>query len=279
MIIWSGLGILIPLLAIFGIIAGTVVTGALGHPVIGPGFGLLLAAVGNWGLWKMIYPKQPKILVDPATGQQVLMTPKHGLFFIPAKAWTWILGILAVPMMLLGAAGEKGAAAAAATPGYKEFEAADNLISTSSKGGTHGNSDAAKASAAEFATTMKSMTDALFTGGSKKNLMTGGDFLTYCHDGEDTVVFLCHVPSLRSYKSAEAKDGLNKIAWLAAGDAAEKLDPEHKKKLMVGLRGIASYGSVLQGKCGEEQPSGPPGADDKAVFLPVFAPPAAEAQP
>lgn len=75
---------------------------------------------------QMIYPKQPKILIDPATGQQVPMTPKHGLFFIPAKAWTWILGILAVPMMLLGAGGESGEAKAAATPGYKEFEAAGN---------------------------------------------------------------------------------------------------------------------------------------------------------
>jgi hypothetical protein len=279
MIIWSGLGILIPVVAILGIIAGTVVTGALGHPVIGPGFGLILAAVGNWGLWKMIYPKQPKILLDPATGHQVVMTPKHGLFFIPARAWTWILGILAVPVMLLGAVGERGVAKAAATPGYKEFEAVDNLISNKSKGEIHGNTDAAKASAAEFSSTMKTMTEALFTGGSKKNLMTGGDFLTYCHDGADTIVFLCHVPSLRSYKSDETKDGLNKIAWMAAGDAAKKLDPEHKKKLMVGLRGIASYGSVLQGKNGEEQPSGPAGADDKAVFLPVFAPAAAAAQP
>ncbi len=272
MIIWSGLGILIPLVAILGIIVGTAISGAMGHSVAGPGLGLALAALGNWGLWKMIYPKQPKILVDPSNGQQVVLNPKHGLFFIPAKAWTWILGVLAVPVMLLGAIGEGAAAKEAAKPGYKEFDAADNLISSKSKGATHGNSDAAKASAAGFSSAMKAMTEALFTGGSKKNLMTGGDFLTYCHDGADTIVFLCHVPSLRSYKSDEAKDGLNKIAWSVATDAAKKLDPNHKKNLMVGLRGITSYGSVLQGRNGEEQASSPAGSDDKSVFLPVFAP-------
>ncbi|MCU0776080.1 MAG: hypothetical protein MUF86_00220 [Akkermansiaceae bacterium] len=272
MIIWSGLGILIPLVAILGIVVGTVISGAVGYPVVGPGLGLALAAAGNWGLWKMIYPKQPKILVDPSNGQQVILNPKHGLFFIPAKAWTWILGILAVPMILLGAAGEGAAAKEAAKPGYKEFEAADKLIDSKSNGVTHGNSDAAKASAAGFSSSMKAMTDALFSGGSKKNLMTGGDFLTYCHDGPDTVVFLCHVPSLRSYKSEEAKDGLNKIAWGVASRAAAELDPEKKKNLMVGLRGIASYGSVMVGKSGDAQPSSPAVSDDKALLLPGFAP-------
>lgn len=270
MIIWSGLGILIPLVAILGVFVGTAISGALGHAAAGPGLGLVLAAAANWALWKMIYPKQPKILIDPSNGQQVVLNPKHGLFFIPAKAWTWILGILALPVMLLGAIGEKAAAKEAATPGYKEFHAADDLIGSKTHGIAHGNNDAAKTSASGFSNTMKTMTAALFTGGSKKNLLTGGDFLTYCHHGEDTIVFLCHVPSLRSYKSDEAKDGLNKIAWIAANQAAAELDPDHKKNLMVGLRGIASYGSVLQGKNGGEAPTSPAGSDDKAVFLPVF---------
>jgi hypothetical protein len=67
-------------------VLGSILSGALGQPGVGPGLGLGLAALANWGLWKMIYPKQPRVLVDPATGQQVLLNPKHGLFFIPAKA-------------------------------------------------------------------------------------------------------------------------------------------------------------------------------------------------
>ena len=110
MIIWSGLGILIPLVAIVGLVAGTVLGTALGFPVAGIGLGFLLAATGNWGLWKLVYPETPKVLIDPATGQQVVINPKHGLFFIPARAWTWILGFFAIPAVLLGVIGEKAAA-------------------------------------------------------------------------------------------------------------------------------------------------------------------------
>jgi len=271
MIIWTGLGILIPLVAIFGVVAGTFILSAFGFPGAGPGIGLGLAALGNWGLWKLIYPKQPKILVDPATGQQVVIKPNHGLFFIPAKAWTWILAALAVPAIFMGGIGERETGKKAAMPGFKEFKAADDLIDAKSKGQIYGNSETAKAVAGEFSTTMKTMTEAMFSGGSKKNFMTGGNFLTYCHEGSDTIVFLSHVPSLRSYKSDEAKDGLNKLAWTVARQAASKLDPDRKKTLLIGLRGVASYGSIQQGKTADEQPGTPSDFRDTSVFFPTFA--------
>lgn len=278
MIIWSGLGILIPLIAILGIVAGTVISGVLGHPAVGPGLGLGLAALGNLGLWKMVYPKSPQVLINPATGQRVVMNPKHSLFFIPAKAWTWIMAALAVPVMLLGAAGDRANAKEAASPGCKEYTAAYDLIDSKSKGETHGNTGAAKVAAAEYSTSMKAMVAMLFTGGSKKNLMTGGDFLTYCHDGADTIVFLCHVPSLRSYKSDESKKSLADLAWAAAKKSCAKLDPENRKNLVVGLRGIASYGSIQQGKAsGEDQPKSLD-TSDKSVFYTAFVA-TAEASP
>lgn len=271
MIIWNGLGILIPLVAIFGVVAGTFLLNALGFPGLGPGIGLGLAALGNWGLWKLIYPKQPKILVDPATGQQVVMNPKHGLFFIPAKAWTWIFALLALPSMFMGTIGERETTKKAAMPGFKEFKAADDLIDGKSKGQTHGTSEAAKMAAGEFSTAMKTATEAMFSGGSKKNLMTGGNFLTYCLEGPETIVFLSHVPSLRSYKSEDAKNGLNMLAWEIARQAAAKLDPDKKKTLMVGLRGVVSYGSIQQGKAGDEKPTSPADPHDTSVFFPTFA--------
>ncbi|MCE9610401.1 MAG: hypothetical protein K8R23_09430 [Chthoniobacter sp.] len=270
MIIWSGLGILIPLITIAGVIVGMFLSAAIGFAGMGPGVGIALAALGNWGLWKLIYPKQPRILVDQATGQQVKVERSHSLFFIPARAWTWILAVLAVPAMGLGVFGERGAAKEAAKPGYKEFKAADALIDSKGKGPTHGNSETATSAAAVFSEQMKIMTAALFTGGSKKNLMTGGEFLTYCHESQDTIVFLCHVPSLRSYKSDEAKDGLNKVAWIVAQGAAGKLDPDHKKALLVGLRGITRYGSILQGKTSDEKLSGP-ASEETSIFYPIFA--------
>lgn len=278
MIIWSGLGILIPLVAIFGIFVGGAVSVMLGHPGVGPGIGMGVAALANWGLWRLVYPKHPRILVDPATGQQVVMMPKHSLFFIPAKAWTWVLAVLAVPLVLMGGIGDRATAREEALPGCKEFKAANQLISTNSKGGIHGNSDKARAAAAEFATAMKTMTDAMFTGGSKKNLMTGGDFLTYCHEDPESIVFLCHVPSLRSYKSDEAKDGLDKVAWTAANLAASKLDPDQKKNLMIGLRGVVSYGSILQAKTGVESPAAQHDGNETTIFYPVFATVTAESK-
>jgi hypothetical protein len=156
-------------------------------------------------------------------------------------------------------------------PGYAGFNSADDLISSSSKGLTHGNTDGARDAAAGFGNIMKAMTGIMFTGGSKKNLLTGGDFLTYCQEAPDSIVILCHVPSLRSYKDEEAKKGLADIAWSAACGAAEKIDPEKKKTLIVGLRGITSYGSIQKGKAGDDTVPTAMDTGDKSVFYPSFA--------
>jgi hypothetical protein len=272
MIIWSGLGILIPVIAIAGIVFGTMIAGALGQTHLGPGIGLVVAALANFGVWKMIYPKKPRVLVDPATGQQVLMPPKHGLFFIPAKAWTWLLAILAVPALFMGVIGSRAEAEAAAKPGYKEFEAANDLIGSSSKGTVHGNTASAREAASGFSDTMKEMTDMLFTGGSKKNLLTDGAFLTYCHEDSDSVVFLCHVPSLRSYKSDDVQSGLDSVAWAAANRALAKIEGAGDRKLVVGLRGISSYGSILSGQVGAEAPDKATDTHDRSIFFAAFAP-------
>lgn len=269
MIIWSGLGILIPIIAIIGIVVGTVISSILGHPAIGPGFGLVLAAAGNWGLWKLVYPKQPKVMLDTNTGQQVVVKPSHGLFFIPAKIWTWLLGILAVPVLVLGAATDKSSAENAAKPGYKEFEAANGLIASKSKGSIHGSNEAAKQAASAFSENMKTISETAFTGGSKKNLMTGGEYLTYCHETPEAIIVLCHVPSLRSYKSDESKDMLHKLAWMSGSTAAARLDPDCKKKLIVGLRGIASYECIIEGKNGSPLPPGPY-STDTSILYPAF---------
>jgi hypothetical protein len=271
MIIWKGLGILVPIVAILGIVAGVAVGGAIGQPGLGAGIGFALAALANWGLWKMIYPKTPQVLTDPATGRQIVMNPGHSLFFIPAPAWTWILAALAIPVMFIGFTGERAAREEEAKPGYQEFKAANELIGSSSKGETHGNTQAALAAAGEFSTNMKTMTGALFTGGSKKNFMTGGSFLTYCHEGAETIVFLCHVPSLRSYKSEEAKSGLNTLAWAVATKAAGNFDPKQKKTLIVGLRGVVSYGSVQSGNLGADKPARVQDSDEKSALIQVFA--------
>jgi hypothetical protein len=272
MIIWKGFGILVPLIAIFGMVGGTVLASVFGFAEMGLGLGLGLAAIGNWFIWKAINSQPGKVLVDPQTGQKVILKPTHSLFFIPARFWTWPMALFAV-MMLLGASGAKESSEReAATPGYKEFETAHKLIGTSTKGNAHGSTAAAKEAAAGFSSLMKSMTSLAFTGGSKKNLMTDGEFLTYCHEGGDTIVILCHVPSLRSYKTEETKSALADIAWAAGKAAVEDIDPGHKKTLMVGLRGIASYGSIQQGATTEDAKPRKLGTSTRSVFYPAFAP-------
>lgn len=270
MIIWRGLGILVGIIAVVSAIIGVIIGSAVGHPGIGLAIGMVIAALANWGLCKLLYAKPPQILVDPATSQQVLLKPSHSLFFIPAPAWTWIFAVLVLPAFAMGILGERSDAKKAATPGYAGFKAANDLIDSNSKGQTHGNNDAAKKAATSYSTIMKAMSEMAFSGGSKKNLMTGGDFLTYCQETPDTIIFLCHVPSLRSYKTDEVKDGLQQLAWMAANQSAAAMDPENKKTIIVGLRGIGSYAYGLKGTHGAEEPTKVGDLDEATLFYPAF---------
>jgi hypothetical protein len=266
MIIWKGLGILVILAGIAGMILGGVLGAAVGLGAFAGASGAVVAALANWGLCKLLYRRPARVLVDPATGRQVLDRPTHSLFFIPAYAWTWIFLALAVPLALGGMGAASLEKKNAATPGYTGFNAANELIGSKSKGITHGNSPEAKTAADAFSELFKKLQQQAFTGGSKRNLLTGGEFLTYCQNGKDSIVFLCHVPELRNYKDEDTKDSLSEIAWMTAKMATGKLDPESKKNLVVGLRGVASYGFILSGKPADEKPQRA-GEDAKATIL------------
>jgi hypothetical protein len=279
MIIWKGFGILVGIVGAAAILLGSVVAGAAGFGGLSGAVGMGLAAVANWGLWKMIYPKKPQILIDPTSGRQFLNQPQHSLFFIPARAWTWIFAILALPVGAMGIMAGIEEKKQAATPGYAEFNAADDLIDSKKNGVAHGSSESAKASAELFSTVMKRINEEAFSGGSKRNLMTGGDFLTYCHDTEDEIVFICHVPELRNYKSEESKSALADIAWGSAKAAARLLDPNEEKTLSIGLRGISTYGILLKHQDRASDPVRSDSLGEVAVLFPGFAKPAIAASP
>ncbi len=59
-------------------------------------------------------------------------------------------------------------------PGKAEFAEPNSLITTNSNGPAHGNTDAAKQAATTFASTIKKMQAAFFTGGSGKSFASGG---------------------------------------------------------------------------------------------------------
>ncbi len=54
----------------------------------------------NYSAAKML-ESDGKILIDPETGEEVLLKSSHSLFFIPIKYWTYVFGALAVLWFLL----------------------------------------------------------------------------------------------------------------------------------------------------------------------------------
>lgn len=267
MIIWSGWGILTVLFAVVGMVAGGMVSaiaGALAGGAVGGG----VAAFLNHLVAKAL--GGGKVVIDPATQQQILLKKSNSLFFIPM---TWFTPIYAVGGILFGImgmmAGQNEKEMDGKFPGKAVFEQANSLIGTGGGGiAAHGNTPAAEKAAAAFGTTFKAVQSLSFEGGSKRHASKA--FLTYCHQGKGGVTFICQVPGMREYKDAESKKGLSEIAWHAANLAAKEipdLDPE--STLTVGLRGFSIYGSIQQGKLGTENP---PESDDMKILYTLFDP-------
>lgn len=64
--------------------------------------GALGTALGAALLWFLAEKlKSPgRVLVDPATGQQVILRKKHSFFFIPLAYWGYIMFAIALGMLL-----------------------------------------------------------------------------------------------------------------------------------------------------------------------------------
>lgn len=138
-------------------------------------------------------------------------------------------------------------------PGKADFKKADDLIDTNNAGIAHGNSEDAKQVGTKFATTMKTLQAAFFTGGTKMTLASGGEFVTYCQHNPDSVAIMVHVPGLRKYKDDKAREAIAQLAWSAGNQAAKELKfSTETPAIIVGLRGIGSYGPIWSGKLGGE---------------------------
>ena len=248
MIIWSGWGVLTGVFAVIGVVVGGLV-GSVAGALVGGIAGGAVAAVLNHLVAK------PSVLTDPQTLQQVRVKKSNSLFFIPM---TWFTPILAVGGLVIGvagmAAGKHDKELDAKYPGKKSFEQANEMID-SLKGdpSVHGNTPESEKAAVAFQATLSAIHNLSFAGGSKKSLPAKEKFLTYCHRDSGEIVFLCHVPSMKSYKDPDVKEGLGEIAWQAAAIASKELpDAKDDTPLILGLRGFASYEMVLKGTVGGE---------------------------
>lgn len=101
MLIWSGWGICVILIAVLGMFVGISAGDALETALL-PGYGPahaagyaiggLLAASGVYFFARWRESGEGRILIDEASGQRIEVRPSAGsLFFIPTRYWTWIL--------------------------------------------------------------------------------------------------------------------------------------------------------------------------------------------
>ena len=104
-IIWSGWGICTLVIGLIGAFIAALLSQSLGFPTaLAVGFGL--AAAGNFLLarWRND-PSRQRELLDPQSGETVILRDRSTLFFIPIAAWTYIVLVLLVimeGMMLFG---------------------------------------------------------------------------------------------------------------------------------------------------------------------------------
>ena len=98
MIIWNGLGILVPVIA-FAILLLTqavadAVTGVEGyysaHSALQTA-ALLAAAAVIWFLGRYLNGKPGRRLVDRETGEEFVMRPRHALFWVKMEYWAVVL--------------------------------------------------------------------------------------------------------------------------------------------------------------------------------------------
>ena len=98
MIIWSGRGWCVPLIAFACVLAAEVISEGIagndtyyqehGAPML---VALILAGVAVWALAEKWKAEPTRILVDQATGEKVSLKRTDSLFFIPIWYWSFIL--------------------------------------------------------------------------------------------------------------------------------------------------------------------------------------------
>lgn len=99
MIIWSGRGILIPLILVASILLFISVSsdeiGVYTFPL-----SILLAGVLNWYLGNKWNNKEGRIMVDETTGERVEFKPNHTLFWIKMQYWGVLLCLIGMVQLI-----------------------------------------------------------------------------------------------------------------------------------------------------------------------------------
>ena len=272
MIIWSGWGILVILFGIIGMVVGVIVGG-----VVGAVPGGLVGGAAAGGLCMVVARAldKPDIIMDPQTGQQQVHMKSNSFFFIPMRFFTYIFPVVGLCFGLLVLTGQRyDAAMDAKYPGKKLFDAASEKIDLGASGSYHGNTEQAQAIAKIFGESFGGMQSMMFE--NEDGEAVGVEVnRTYCHKGDENLIFLCYVPDLSTYQGADIQQALTDIAWSSGKLAAENMEGvDENTPMFIGLRGFSSYDFVMKGTVGGECTRC---KDDKTHLYTAFDPTTVEA--
>ena len=108
MIIWQGLGILVPAMAIGISLIFNFAIGAImgddqyylshGWPKL---VSLWLAAAVIYGMARMLDSVPAKVLIEKDTGREIVMRQRHSFFFIPVKYWSFFCFGLGIYLLFM----------------------------------------------------------------------------------------------------------------------------------------------------------------------------------
>lgn len=104
MIIWTGFGILLPVVFLAGIFLAIIGNSSLGTPIPkewGFTLGIVLGTALSWLLSVTIARTTVQIALDPHTRRQVHSKSRHTLFFIPVRFYCWLLTLLSLSAIVL----------------------------------------------------------------------------------------------------------------------------------------------------------------------------------
>ena len=128
------------------------------------------------------------------------------------------------------------------------FEKANQAISTKSKGVYHGNNQSARGMAYAFSGKIKRVDEAVFAGGHESGgLVSGKDFLVFCQENDDSIVFLVRVPELDQYHD-EVRQVLLALTWQVAVEVVQEHPNSQNVEIAVGLRSLYIYGASAIGR-------------------------------
>ena len=108
MLIWSGLGFLVAAIALACMLVLQLLVEAISHndkyyeshawPSVAA---MALAAGLVWMLNRWLDQRPAKRLIEPATNREVILRPRHSLFFIPVKYWPVVLLFIGVSFVFM----------------------------------------------------------------------------------------------------------------------------------------------------------------------------------